>query len=1588
MKIPFAILLLLSLLQGARVAAIEPVPLTRVEVKNHRPIKPGEHPRLLFRKQDVPELRRRAGTPEGKIFVRRLKEMLGGGEGMPEHYSTLKRGYGGTVSLPEGAYTISHAAGFGMLYQLTGEQRYADLAQECIEVGFKMVRDRDGSGRYSMVRADGQLRIGPSLGWTALAYDLCYEAWTPEFRKKLAHYIVTYDEKLYPLPDATPSEIKALRKGKNSFVDMVKKPKHGRHSNHYGAITGGVGLALLALENDPEVAGYPVSEWIDMNEKKAADALAGFGPRGFFAEGQGPSHVAANPAMLTYFQALRNVKGRDYISSNENLQWVTMRWVGATSIDGKGNPVYLVRHELFGQGYGGDIVTPGSSLSNSGRFVVGFGAIPKKYHPYALWSFENYFKQADQNRLNTINYPHHAILGLVNWPIGVKPKHPSEIIPTSYRDEHYGHYVLRSGWSGTSDDVLVTLYTAKQGQPGKTPWPSLPLKVRGLGRKHEIGLWSKKGPIETHFFHENQSTSVRFDDGSLIGTDFSGRSGAAGVVVIRSGKKTNPRMNSGYFAEFLHQEANGLKVFTVNKDKMHPKLVADGDGVRLGGLRIAVDGNQLKFMAASGDTGKVDSFAARGIDPKIDAVTDETVKHPGRPDALMSFDYTDYEQRGDEGYFREAFGRSKDAFAFNIRPEHLRPGMYGQAYPFRPSGVMESVLADASNMAKEGELKHPLGYTGVMTTVRLPNESLWHVGPQSTTITFWLKFNQPRSGHALLVEPYAMGNFHMGFHPGPTAMIAGAHGQLNVPYPNTEGEWNMLTLVKDVERGLLTYYVNGEFAGRAKARVGGKGKSGPVSAGSMLLGGRIKGGERYAQHIVEGDMDEFAIYKRRLTAGEVMALYQAGIAGQKALSERKSEQTGIAAYMDADVSIGAAPLRVQFDAARSVGQGGTTGKHFTYTWNFGDGRTGTGTKVNHTFTADGEYTVTLVAKASDGSTSTASRVITVQDRPPVARITEISASANGVVLSAKDSYDPDQTPLQYAWSAIGKTSTGKDLTLSNVPAGTHEIVLRVMDGGGLHNSVRYTLSVLDAQGYRLPENPGKVVPGVHYQLWEMFAESKDILSPRAPKSKTNQYDFKSDGQINDLSWNSIAQSRPKHFVVYAGYLAIPRDGEYTLFLDGLKSTRIQIGEKISYTNRARFHVSRPGRTVVKLRKGLHRFSFFHPAMYLSKGTPWGDNVFYSRIMLQHEDGTRFVVGPEHVFRSQLDARNPGSDRLSLGGPIAQGGTLAAGNTAPKLRVQSEVLSRMDGAQTVRFTAQVSDAEGDAVRLNWHLPNGETFPEGASSYTRILTAGPHTVMVEADDGRGGFIRETLQIRVPGSSARSISIDFEKDSARDGLFHSTYPGERCGLVPSTSWNQLAYRNPGRGKTPGVIYPKHGLSTDPDARSMQYLWLDNEGHPVDLVVTLPKGANQQNFYREQGIPRRSPIERLMNIGLETEQLMIKGVPYKTYDVIVYVLGDVTKQTPADAWWVHKGADLSKTAKKRRKKANPPSNTVVVKANGVSATFAPLARTHRWNGHLQEITDKHPNGNVIILRNVTGSELNMTLKGAFYAGIQLVEK
>jgi glucose/arabinose dehydrogenase len=79
------------------------------------------------------------------------------------------------------------------------------------------------------------------------------------------------------------------------------------------------------------------------------------------------------------------------------------------------------------------------------------------------------------------------------------------------------------------------------------------------------------------------------------------------------------------------------------------------------------------------------------------------------------------------------------------------------------------------------------------------------------------------------------------------------------------------------------------------------------------------------------------------------------------------------AQVSAAPTQGSAPLTVNFSGANSSDPDGDA---LTYSWNFGDGTTGSGATVSHSYTTNGSYTATLTVTDTASNSSTASASIT------------------------------------------------------------------------------------------------------------------------------------------------------------------------------------------------------------------------------------------------------------------------------------------------------------------------------------------------------------------------------------------------------------------------------------------------------------------------------------------------------------------------------------------------------------------------------------------------------------------------------------
>jgi len=142
------------------------------------------------------------------------------------------------------------------------------------------------------------------------------------------------------------------------------------------------------------------------------------------------------------------------------------------------------------------------------------------------------------------------------------------------------------------------------------------------------------------------------------------------------------------------------------------------------------------------------------------------------------------------------------------------------------------------------------------------------------------------------------------------------------------------------------------------------------------------------------------------------------------------------------------PLDVTFDAS---GSGDPDGNALSYKWDFGDGQTGEGKVVNHTYGKGGKYAAKLTVSdntETNCSKSTAEKAILVNRAPLAKAGTDIKICVSDKAnFDASKSVDNDGDQLTYAWDfGDGEKAEGKQASHKYAKGGVYQVKLTVNDG--------------------------------------------------------------------------------------------------------------------------------------------------------------------------------------------------------------------------------------------------------------------------------------------------------------------------------------------------------------------------------------------------------------------------------------------------------------------------------------------------------------------------------------------------------------
>ena len=147
----------------------------------------------------------------------------------------------------------------------------------------------------------------------------------------------------------------------------------------------------------------------------------------------------------------------------------------------------------------------------------------------------------------------------------------------------------------------------------------------------------------------------------------------------------------------------------------------------------------------------------------------------------------------------------------------------------------------------------------------------------------------------------------------------------------------------------------------------------------------------------------------------------------------------------------------------STGTYDPDGSVVSYSWNYGDGLTGSGPTTSHSFTLPGTYSVNLTATDNSGSTTLATFRLNIQDRHPTAVISNTQVSTvtgSPVSFDGASSSDLDDSIVSYRWDfGDGATATGASPTHVYSSSGNYTVRLTVTDSTGLTGFASSTVNV-------------------------------------------------------------------------------------------------------------------------------------------------------------------------------------------------------------------------------------------------------------------------------------------------------------------------------------------------------------------------------------------------------------------------------------------------------------------------------------------------------------------------------------------------
>jgi PKD repeat protein len=493
---------------------------------------------------------------------------------------------------------------------------------------------------------------------------------------------------------------------------------------------------------------------------------------------------------------------------------------------------------------------------------------------------------------------------------------------------------------------------------------------------------------------------------------------------------------------------------------------------------------------------------------------------------------------------------------------------------------------------------------------------------------------------------------------------------------------------------------------------------------------------------------------------------------------------------------------VPFDSAASFdGTNSTDNDQIaSYSWDFGDGNTTTGSTVSHTYGTAGDFTVTLTVTDASGNSDSDTITVTAEDTAaPTAEAGSNQTVAEDTSVSFDGSSSTDNVGVTgYTWVfGDGTTATGVSPTHTYADPGTYTVTLDATDDNGNTGTDTVTITVTDATDPTAEAGANQTV-------------GEDTVTTFDASSSTDN------GQISSYSWdfgdgNTTTGVSPTH--TYAD------PGTYTV--------TVTVTDAGGNTDTDTLVVTVTDATPPTAEAGSNQ-TVAEDTSVSFDGSSSTDNVGVTGYTWEFGDGTTATgVSPTHTYADPgtytvtLDATddegNTGSDTVTITVTDATDPTADAGSN------RSVPFDAAAG-----FNASSSTDNGQIASYSWDFGDGNTSTGSTVSHT-YGTAGTFTVTLTVTDANGNTDTDTVTVTAEDTAAPTAEAGSNQTAAEDTSvdFDARSSTDNVG-VTGYSWNF------GDGNTTTGATPTHTYA-DPGTYTVTLNVTDDNGNTDTDTVTV---------------------------------------------------------------------------------------------------------------------------------------------------------